>query len=115
VSLRNLDLSYNRLEKLDNKTNGLLDDCLSLEKINLNHNNLAFLTSKTLPHDPWIPYKIKEVDLSYNSISVLNFDFTFGIRKAIFMNLSHNNIYEIRKCESNKKKIYIKIILLNNL
>lgn len=33
VSLRELDLSYNRIEKLDNKTHGLLDDCLSLEKV----------------------------------------------------------------------------------
>ena len=99
VSLRNLDLSHNQLEKLDNKTNGLLDDCLSLEKINLSHNKLAFITSKTLPHDPWIPYKIKEVDFSYNSIPVLNFDFTLGTRKVVFLNLSHNSINDIRRCK----------------
>lgn len=33
VSMRHIDLSYNLLEKLDNKTNGLFDDCLSLEKV----------------------------------------------------------------------------------
>lgn len=33
VSLRTLDLSHNLLEKLDNKTHGLLDDCLSLERV----------------------------------------------------------------------------------
>lgn len=33
VSLQNLDLSFNKLTKLDNKTNGLLDYCLSLEKV----------------------------------------------------------------------------------
>ncbi|XP_011503472.1 PREDICTED: chaoptin [Ceratosolen solmsi marchali] len=97
VSLKNLDLSHNLLEKLDNQTNGLLDDCLSLETINLSHNNLEFFTSKTLPYDPWIPYKIKEVDLSYNSMSVLNVDLTMGTQKVIFMNLSHNNIYDIKK------------------
>lgn len=99
VSLRTLDLSYNQLEKLDNKTHGLLDDCLSLERVNLSHNKMAFITSKTLPHDPWIPYKIREVDLSYNSIPILNYEFTLGTRKVLFMNLSHNNINDIRRCK----------------
>lgn len=31
--MRNLDLSNNFLERLDNKTYGLFDDCLSLEKV----------------------------------------------------------------------------------
>lgn len=33
VSLRTMDLSYNQLKRLDNKTNGVLDDCLSLERV----------------------------------------------------------------------------------
>ena len=33
VSLRTLDLSHNVVETLDNKTHGLLDDCLSLERV----------------------------------------------------------------------------------
>lgn len=33
VSLRAMDLSHNQLKKLDNKTNGVLDDCLSLDKV----------------------------------------------------------------------------------
>lgn len=33
VSLRSLDLSFNQLKKLDNKTNGVLENCLSLEKV----------------------------------------------------------------------------------
>ena len=33
VSLRTLDLSHNFIEKIDNKTHGLLDDCLSLERV----------------------------------------------------------------------------------
>lgn len=111
VSLRKLDLSHNKLEKLDNKTNGLLDDCLSLESINLSHNKISHITSKTLPHDQWIPYKIKEVDLSYNSIPVLNFDFTLGTRKVTYMNLSHNFINDIRRC---KLKISIKYYRIIN-
>lgn len=33
--MRLLDLSHNTLEKLDNKTHSLIEDCLSLEKVNL--------------------------------------------------------------------------------
>lgn len=33
VSLRSMDLSHNELKRLDNKTNGVLDDCLSLERV----------------------------------------------------------------------------------
>ena len=33
VSMRLLDLSHNTLEKLDNKTHSLIEDCLSLEKV----------------------------------------------------------------------------------
>lgn len=35
VSLRQLDLSFNQLRKLDNKTNGVIDDCLSLESVSV--------------------------------------------------------------------------------
>lgn len=98
VSLRSLDLSYNQLEKLDNKTHGLLDDCLSLEKLNLSHNKISFITKKMLPNDPWIPYKLKEVDLSYNTLPVLTFELTIGTKKVTHLNLSNNNINEIRRC-----------------
>ncbi|XP_067213721.1 protein artichoke [Linepithema humile] len=97
VSLRTLDLSYNKLEKLDNKTHGLLDDCLSLERLNLSHNKISFITRKTLPNDPWIPYRLKEVDLSYNTMPVVTFDLIAGAKKLQYLNLSHNNINEIRR------------------
>ncbi|XP_046617159.1 chaoptin [Neodiprion virginianus] len=97
VSLRSLDLSKNRLEKLDNKTKGLLDDCLSLERINLSHNRISFITRKMFPNDPWIPYRLREIDLSYNTMPVITFDLTVGTRKVKRLNLSHNNINEIRK------------------
>lgn len=32
-SLRKLDLSHNKISKLDNKTHGVLDDLLSLEEV----------------------------------------------------------------------------------
>ncbi|XP_076240875.1 insulin like growth factor binding protein acid labile subunit convoluted [Calliopsis andreniformis] len=97
VSLRTLDLSHNKLERLDNKTHGLLDDCLSLERLNLSHNKISFVTKKTFPNDPWIPYRLKQIDLSYNTMPVLNFEFTIGAKKVEFLNISHNNINEVRK------------------
>ena len=99
VSLRTLDLSHNMIEKLDNKTNSLFEDCLSLERLNLSHNKIAYIRSKTLPHDPWIPYRLKEVDFSYNSLAVLNYDLTLGMKKVISLNLSHNAITDIRRCK----------------
>lgn len=133
VALRTLDLSQNSLEKLDNKTNGLLDDCLSLERVgssqshfyyllneflfsihclesyvlnilrefqvNLSHNKISFITRKTFPSDPYIPYKLKDVDLSYNAMPIITFDLTVGTKKLEKLNLSNNAISDIRRCE----------------
>lgn len=96
VSLRTLDLSHNHLEKLDNKTHGLLDDCLSLERVNLSHNKMSFITRKTFPSSPWVPYRLKEVDLSYNAMPVLTYDIVVGTRKMEVLNVSHNLLNEIR-------------------
>ncbi|KAJ8958595.1 hypothetical protein NQ318_016316 [Aromia moschata] len=97
VALKTLDLSHNRIAKLDNKTNGLLDDCLSLENLNLSHNKISFLTRKTFPSNPYIPYKLKEIDLSYNLMPVITFDLTVGTSKLEKLNLSYNSIADIRK------------------
>ncbi|XP_017761511.1 PREDICTED: toll-like receptor Tollo [Eufriesea mexicana] len=97
VSLRTLDLSHNKIERLDNKTHGLLDDCLSLERVNLSHNKISFIAKKTFPNDPWIPYRLKEIDLSYNTMPVLTHELTVGTKKIQYLNISHNNINEIRK------------------
>lgn len=96
VALRILDLSHNLLEKIDNKTNGLLDDCLSLEKVNLSYNKIGFLTKKMFPYSPWIPYRLLEIDLSHNEIPVITFDLTFGTSKLKRLDLSGNIINDIR-------------------
>ncbi|XP_069692523.1 chaoptin-like isoform X1 [Periplaneta americana] len=96
VSLRTLDLSHNRLEKLDNKTHGLLDDCLSLERVNLSHNKISFVTRHTFPSSPWVPYRLREVDLSYNVMPVLTYDITVGTQRVEVLNVSHNLLNEIR-------------------
>ncbi|XP_050295565.1 toll-like receptor 3 [Anthonomus grandis grandis] len=97
VALTHLDLSQNRLIKLDNKTNGVFEECLSLERLNLSHNKLTFITRKMFPSNPYIPYKLKELDLSYNSVPVITYDLTFGTSKLEKLNMSHNAIIDVRK------------------
>jgi hypothetical protein len=48
------------------------------------------------PSSPYIPYKLREVDLSYNTIPVLTGDLTWGTKKVQKLNISHNLINEIR-------------------
>uniref|UniRef100_A0A0K8UFK7 Insulin-like growth factor-binding protein complex acid labile subunit n=1 Tax=Bactrocera latifrons TaxID=174628 RepID=A0A0K8UFK7_BACLA len=96
-SLRKLDLSFNQISKLDNKTNGVLDDLLSLEELNLSHNKISFVTKKTFPSNQYIPYNLKRLDLSFNQMPVLTYDITFGTKKLLSLNISNNNINEIRR------------------
>lgn len=84
------------LQKLDNRTHGLLDDCLSLEVINLSRNKFDFVRKKMFPHNPYIPYKLYEVDLSYNEIPVVTHEMTYGLKKLKKLDLSGNIINDIR-------------------
>lgn len=105
-SLRKLDLSYNFLTKLDNKTHGVLDDLLSLEDLNLSHNKISFVTKKTFPENQYIPYNLRYLDLSYNQMPVLTYDITFGTKKLYKLNLSHNHINDLRRGEKLENKIF---------
>ncbi|XP_058122260.1 toll-like receptor 7 [Anopheles ziemanni] len=96
VSLRRLDLSHNLLTTLDNKTHGLLEDCLSLGELNISHNRISFITRKTFPSNPYIPYQLRSVDLSYNTMSFVTGELKVGTGTVQHLNLSHNNIKEIR-------------------
>lgn len=132
--MRLLDLSHNMLEKLDNKTHSLIEDCLSLEKVSwgsrrvaspdvafwsavqitvwkwelnsrlmfmfqlvLNHNQMSSIGDKTFPESPWIPYRLSDVDLSYNRIPVITSKLLIGTKKLKRLNLRGNNILEIRE------------------
>ena len=48
-TLSHLDLSNNNLKRLQNRTHGLLDDCLSIRSLNLRNNNIPFITKKMFP------------------------------------------------------------------
>ena len=67
--------------------------------MNLSHNKISFVTKKTFPSNPYIPYRLREVDLSYNMMPVLTHDITMGTKKVEVLNVSYNMINEIRKGE----------------
>ncbi|KAJ8895326.1 hypothetical protein PR048_000651 [Dryococelus australis] len=71
--------------------------CSCMAEVNLSHNEISFITRKTFPSSPWIPYRLRHVDLSYNVMPVLTFDITVGTKKLEVLNVSHNMLNEIRK------------------
>ncbi|XP_053213413.1 protein artichoke-like [Panonychus citri] len=96
VSVRTLDLSNNKLNKLENKTHGILEDLLSLENFNVSHNLISFVNDRTFPRSPYIPYAIKNVDLSYNFIPTLTPIFDDGLWRVERLILRGNIINEIK-------------------
>uniref|UniRef100_A0A2L2YLK1 Insulin-like growth factor-binding protein complex acid labile subunit n=1 Tax=Parasteatoda tepidariorum TaxID=114398 RepID=A0A2L2YLK1_PARTP len=96
VSLQKLDISHNRVSSLENKTNGILEDLLSLEVFNASYNHLSFISDRSFPKSPWIPYKIKHIDLSHNFIPVITKTFDDGMTKVEVLKLQNNILNEIR-------------------
>ena len=62
-SLTHLDLSDNHLKRLQNRTHGLLDDCLSIRSVNLRNNNIPFITKKMFPE-----HKVSEDEVAGNVV-----------------------------------------------
>ncbi|XP_063596963.1 chaoptin-like [Penaeus indicus] len=96
VSMRVIDLSHNFLNKVDNGTNGLFDDLLSIRHINVSHNTFGTISKKMFPYHQWIPYNLQTVDLSYNHMPVLHKNLLIGMQKVKKLNVSHNFLNEIR-------------------
>jgi len=94
VSLQLLDLSNNKLTRLENKTHSLLEDLLSLERLNLSHNRLSYISPKSFPSSEYVPYKLRVLDLSHNSIESLVS--TNGLTNVQNISLSHNRIRQIK-------------------
>jgi len=90
VSLQTLDLSFNSLSRIENRTNSVFEDLLSLESLFLAGNRLSFLTPKSMPSSPWIPYKIRLLDLSHNHIESVSTAYGFAQIQELF--LHHNHI-----------------------
>jgi len=96
VSLTHLYLSNNSLNSLANHTNSALDPLLSIHLLNLSHNQITFIRSGTFPRSPYIPYKLRILDLSYNSIPLLDTASVAGWLQLKMLNLSHNLLGELR-------------------
>uniref|UniRef100_A0A336JWN3 CSON011490 protein n=1 Tax=Culicoides sonorensis TaxID=179676 RepID=A0A336JWN3_CULSO len=96
ISVKDIDLSENYIERIDNKTNSVFEYCLNIEKINLRNNKISFLSKKSLPYNQWFAYKLRHLDLSYNVMPILTNDITIGTQNLEYLNLSHNVLQEIR-------------------
>jgi Leucine-rich repeat (LRR) protein len=93
VSLQVLDLSYNSLTRIENRTNSMFEDLLSLQRLSLSGNRLSFLTSKSLPFSPWVPYKVNFVDLSHNHLESISTSSGFHAVQELL--LHHNHIRSV--------------------
>lgn len=93
VSLQVLDLSYNSLTRIENRTNSMFEDLLSLQRLYLSGNRLSFLTSKSLPSSPWVPYKVNFVDVSHNHLESISTSSGFHAVQELV--LHHNHIRSV--------------------
>ena len=69
----------------------------SLIQINLTNNQISFISPKTFPESPWIPYRLAEIDLSYNRMPVLSKEILIGTKKVRSLSLRGISLNEIRK------------------
>lgn len=96
VSLRLLDMSNNRLNRIENKTRSAMEDLLSLEVANFSSNKLSMITGKTFLSSPYIPYKLRHLDLSNNLIGIVVNNFADGMRRVEWLSIRNNIINEIQ-------------------
>ena len=96
VSLNKLDLSHNYIERKDNGTQCFFEDNLSLDTLDLSHNQIGSITTLTFPSKQWTPYRLREINLSYNSLYLITREILIGTQKVKVLNLSSNHITEIR-------------------
>ena len=94
--MRDLNLGHNRIEYLQNRTHGLFEDCLSIRRIDLSHNKVAFVTRKMFPESKWVPYRLQWVDLSHNEMPVLTKELLIGTRHLRHLNVSANMLNDVR-------------------
>jgi len=89
VSLQVLDLSYNSLARIENRTNSMFEDLLSLQRLYLSGNRLSFLTSKSIPSSPWVPYKVNFIDLSHNHLESISTSSGFHAVQELVLQNNH--------------------------
>lgn len=95
VSLQILDVSHNLINRFENQTKSAMEDLLSLEVANFSSNKLSIITPRTFLSSPYIPYRLKYLDLSNNLIGILANNFANGLRKVEWLSLKSNIINDI--------------------
>ncbi|KPM09205.1 leucine-rich transmembrane protein 2, partial [Sarcoptes scabiei] len=95
VSLRSLDLSHNQIIQLDNTTHSIFGHLLSIDELDLSNNRISLIKDQSFPYSPWIPYKLRKLDLSYNTLPILTSHFDNGLNKLEWLSLQGNIINEI--------------------
>lgn len=96
VSLRDLDLSNNRINRFENKTRSAMEDLLSLEVANFSSNKLSMITGKSFISSPYIPYRLRHLDMSNNLIGIIVNNFADGMKRVEWLSLRNNIINEIQ-------------------
>lgn len=95
-SMRTLNLSRNFMERTENSTNGLFEETLSLQNLDLSYNRISSIYSKTFPELRWTNFKLDTVDLSNNNLMIITKELLKGTKTVRTLNLARNKITEIR-------------------
>jgi Leucine-rich repeat (LRR) protein len=82
---------------MQNRTHGLLEDTLSIRKVDLSYNRIPFVTGKMFPESRWQPYRVEWVDLSHNHMPVLTKELLIGTKHLLYLNVSSNMLNDVRK------------------
>ena len=85
-----LNLSHNLLKSIDFK---LFEKLLSLKTINLSHQNIEFIENNTFSNLP----NLEEIDLSFNNLTMIKKEAFFILYKLSKLNLTGNGINSIQK------------------
>lgn len=89
-SLQRLDLSYNRMSKLDSRAFGDLDN---LQMLILQHNTIQIIRQGTFKGVP----SVQLLDLSHNHIEALPYECFTDIRSLRHLDLTHNHLRSLPK------------------
>ncbi|GIY72477.1 toll-like receptor 6 [Caerostris extrusa] len=94
--LENLDLAHNKLERA---TDDMICHLSSLKVLNLTHNDLSsaitFANNSSSKLHKHCANSLSELDLSYNSISIITKKDLQNFKRLRVLNLAHNDLFDL--------------------
>ncbi|GIY81710.1 toll-like receptor Tollo [Caerostris darwini] len=94
--LENLDLAHNKLERV---TDDMICHLSSLKVLNLTHNDLSsaitFANNSSSKLHKHCANSLSELDLSYNSISIITKKDLQNFKRLRVLNLAHNDLFDL--------------------